>query len=254
MNKKEPAILEYLISNPPSPHLSETEVENDKYLENSLLSESAKQTLGEGGYHCYGIEPQLAEFIYDNVDPGFYTLETGAGLSTLVFALCRSKHICITPSKTEVDIIKTYGVKNNIDLGNVTFIHQGSEDYLPQLKANIDIVLLDGKHAFPWPFIDWFYSSRILKTGGQLILDDINIEPVCIIKNFMLEDNNWSLHKFFDKSCVFIKTGSNIHDTAWHMQPYVMNRYRQKDMILNIIINKLNSYLRKFEKLINKES
>ena len=43
----------------------------------------------------------VLETIAAAVRPGWHTLETGAGLSTVVFALGGAGHVCITPAPAE---------------------------------------------------------------------------------------------------------------------------------------------------------
>ena len=46
------------------------------------------------------------ELLFQRVAPGARTLETGAGMSTVLFALKRARHTCVVPSATEVARIR----------------------------------------------------------------------------------------------------------------------------------------------------
>jgi hypothetical protein len=110
----------------------------------------------------------LLTFIADNVDDTSRTLETGAGCSTLVFALRGSRHIAVTPSQTEISMISRYAVRNEILLGKIRFVQESSEQYLPQCEVDgLDLVLLDGKHAFPWPMLDGPTRRTSFARGGS---------------------------------------------------------------------------------------
>src|SRR5688572_30500395 len=61
-----------------------------------------------GGTHTFHIAQAVAQFIDATVQPGARTLETGSGLSTVLFARRGCRHTCITPDANEVRRIRAY--------------------------------------------------------------------------------------------------------------------------------------------------
>jgi hypothetical protein len=63
---------------------------------------------------------------------------------------------------------------------NVTFVEGETKNILPgyQLEGEVDLVLLDGPHAYPLPRIEFAYLFPRLKLGGWLVVDDIQIPSV----------------------------------------------------------------------------
>jgi len=179
----------------------------------------------------------LARFIFESASAQSKTLETGAGISTLVFAIKMSTHIAITPNAQEVQAIRDYADRNQIPLSGVEFVLEPSESYLPHCAAHdLDIVLIDGKHAFPWPIIDWFYTAEMLRQGGILILDDIEMSSVAILKDFMRQDPNWELLQWFERHAVaFRKLSRSVRDVAWHMQPFMTKPISRKARLMNAL-------------------
>ncbi len=175
--------------------------------------------------------------LFDLLPSHACTLETGAGLSTLVFALKGAKHVCITPNDSEVEAIRSYAESRSIDLSLTRFLVGSSDRCLPKEQLPpLDLVLIDGKHAFPWPTIDWFYSSEALKPGGFMVLDDANIPSVAHLCQFMREDPRWSLLKHFDETTFFFQKGSHdLRRVAWHMQPWVTRRYRPRTVLKRLV-------------------
>jgi hypothetical protein len=51
----------------------------------------------------------------------------------------------------------------------------------------LDLVLIDGDHAFPASFIDWYYTAEQVKLGGYVIVDDTNLDywhnPAGLLEN-----------------------------------------------------------------------
>ncbi|MCS4155850.1 putative O-methyltransferase YrrM [Salinibacter ruber] len=72
----------------------------------------------------------------------------------------------------------------NLEQAGISFwdyIEQGSELALPELVRegrHFDFVLIDGYHTFDHTMIDLFYSTKLLRVGGILALDDANHPPV----------------------------------------------------------------------------
>ncbi len=233
--------LQLIINEHPNFHKGETEIERPFTQEETLLSGKELKKLTEVNLTCYGIEKEVLLFIADNVREGNKTLETGAGCSTLVFAYCKSQHTAVTPSLSEINLIKEYAAANDILFDKVDFVQQSSDYFLPRNEDDgFDLILLDGKHAFPWPVIDWFYTADKLKKDGLMIIDDAEMKSVSILTDFMKADTGWKMVKNFSgKTIVFKKIRESIHDVAWHMQPYTVSDTFQK------ISNKIRHFVSK---------
>jgi len=216
--------IERLLADRPAFHRIETEIHRSFQPSESCLPPAIAKKFASGGNACYAIDPEVLRFLADSISPSSKTLETGAGLSTLVFALRVTAHIAVTPSKPEISSIRDYAADNGISLDSVHFICEPSEEYLPRCElADLDLVLLDGKHAFPWPMVDWFYTADRLKQGGLMIIDDAQMRSVGVLRDFMAADPAWNLVRdFAGKTLVFRKMRPLIHDIAWHMQPWNM--------------------------------
>jgi predicted O-methyltransferase YrrM len=134
---------------------------------------------------CYG-------FLASAVGPGLRTLETGLGLSTVVFAAAGAIHTCVTWSQDEVVRLQEYCARTGVSLDGTTFAVGLSEDVLPSLPpTELDLVFIDGGHGFPVPIVDWFYSAGRLREGGLLVLDDLQLPAVAILADFLAGDERW---------------------------------------------------------------
>lgn len=230
-------MLEKIFAERPNLHRGETETNAVIAPRNTIYRGSVLENLNKDLPTCCGISLDVATFIYDSISKESLTLETGAGLSTLVFALKKSNHTAVTPNANEITQIKEYARENQISLEHIEFVAKSSDEYLPQCTAsNLDFVFIDGKHAFPWPILDWFYVAEKLKLGGVFLLDDLELASVAILRDFLSEDQHWEPHRSFrEHAMAFRKVAGSVHDVAWHMQPYVARRYVPESRAFNLV-------------------
>lgn len=171
----------------------------------------------------WGVDSEVLKYIHNRIAASSETLETGAGLSTLVFALKGTKHTCIVPSQDCVDKISAWCRTSNVGIGRIDFKVENSENVLPTLALSpLDLILVDGGHGFPIPFIDWFYTARALKIGGSLIVDDTQLWSCRVLSDFLREQPQWDLEHEFAKTTVFRKIKEGGHLTEWNDQPYTV--------------------------------
>lgn len=214
--------LAHILAERPKFHRGELEISRDYDPDESFLSQSAARLIANSGLVHYGIGEKATRFLFETVGAGSKTLEIGLGISTMAFMLKRAQHVCVTPIQGEIDEIIAYGTTLAVDTTSTTFVCESSDTYLPRCGlGNLDLVLLDGKHAFPFPMLDWYFTADRLARGGLMVIDDIQIKPVRIVKDFMDADPRWELVASFDhKTFAYRKLTDVIHDVAWHMQPY----------------------------------
>jgi Methyltransferase domain len=161
-------------------------------------------------------------FSLDRVTPDMKTLETGAD-STLIFAMGGSEHTAVAPFGDEMEEMRNYTTIVGIDTSRVACVALGSEKYLPTLTMELDIVFIDGMHAFPWPILDWYSTADHLKVGGLMIIHDTQLPSVGILSEFLRADSpRWLFAKTVGgRTDVLKKIAASIHDVAWHEQPWV---------------------------------
>ena len=233
------SLLARILSDRPQFHRGDPELPPGASLGwgETILPLSFLEQVQRGEQACLAPRNEVLMHLFDLLSPHACTLETGAGLSTLVFALGGTRHTCITPDESEVEAIRSYAESQSIDLSRTRFLVNSSDRCLPKEEPPpLDLVLIDGKHAFPWPTIDWFYSSEALKPGGIIVVDDANIPSVGYLCQFMCEDPRWTLLRQFDETTFFFQKGSDdLRGVAWHMQPWVTRRYRPRTAWKSVI-------------------
>lgn len=174
------------------------------------------------------------------LSPGMKTLETGAGLSTIIFASNACRHTCIMPDQGLADRITAYCQANDIDTSGINFIIASSADIIHQLKPDYDLALIDGSHGFPSAIVDFYYATKLLKVGGTLIIDDMHIFTCHLIASFMSEDKGWRMDLFTNRVAFGTKIADTI-DAEWDVQPFVTSRSAGEEIFKTPPPNKLRA-------------
>lgn len=173
----------------------------------------------------WAIGEDVLRYLDGLLQPGWRTMETGSGMSTLVFLINGCHHTAISPSAREFEVIREFCRGHDIDLSHFDGIAERSELALPNLTAaNLDLFLIDGRHAFPSPYVDWFYGAAMLKVGGLVVVDDTQLLTGAVLRDFLAEDTHWRTVQLFGKTAVFEKLDDDIHAGEWNLQPYITNR------------------------------
>jgi hypothetical protein len=153
------------------------------------------------------------------------TIETGAGVSTIAFARKRTQHTCVVPDRLVVRRIRQYCAAARVKLDTVDFVVGQSEYALPRLRSTgYEFALIDGRHGFPAPFIDWFYLADRLRQDGIVLVDDTWIWTCHVLARFLETDTGWQRCALLPTAAAFIKKRDDVHHAEWVEQPFV---YRQ---------------------------
>ena len=180
------------------------------------------------GDRSYGLHPDALRFLASHTGPDTCTLETGAGLSTVVFALRGGRHACVAPAAGEFARIRAYCDARGIRHDGVRWIDRRSEECLPTLDIPpLDLVLIDGGHGFPIPFVDWLYAGRKLKAGGWLLVDDTHLWTGRMLRQFLRESPEWECHRELGlRTAVFRRVAGRADVGEWCEQPFILRRQR----------------------------
>jgi hypothetical protein len=170
----------------------------------------------------WGTDRECYALIADTVRPGMHTLETGSGLSTVIFAASGADHTCVTPSADEAARILAYCERQDVSTDALRFELGASDEVLPRLAGGppLDVVFVDGNHGYPTPMIDWFYAASRLVPGGLLILDDIPLPAVAHLCAFIERDPRFSVHRRTAKWIAYRTVAGGSLRQDWFEQPF----------------------------------
>jgi hypothetical protein len=170
----------------------------------------------------WGLRDEALAYLASHLPTDGTTLETGSGESTVVFLARSNLHIAIAPDDDERAAIVAFCERHGIDATRLQF-HVGlSERVLPSLDLPaLDAVLIDGQHAFPVPFLDWFYTADQLKRGGFVLIDDVQIRTGRVLRQFLRAEPEWRHLTDVGGAAVFEKLVEGpISGKWWRQQPW----------------------------------
>ncbi len=175
-----------------------------------------------GGTRTYGLSEDALREINRHLAPEHVTLETGCGMSTLLFATANTRHFCVTPNQCEADVAVDYCKKNGIALDRLKLCIGSSAELLPKMVKDgpLDVVLIDGAHSLPFPMVDFHYTESRLRVGGILVVDDCQIPAVRVLADFLSQANEWSKLCHVGNTTFFRRTAETNRAAGWDAQPW----------------------------------
>lgn len=162
-----------------------------------------------------------------NRRPFRVTAETGCGGSTILLSHLSSRH---TAFAWEGDDRTISDLKRRGDLAaqRVDFVEGETKRTLPAycFPGTLDLILLDGPHAYPLPQVEFEFLFPHLDTGGWLVIDDLQIPSVHELFRFLRSSGEVELEEVVGRTAFFRR--QEIHSPAasnpdgWWLQK--MNR------------------------------
>jgi hypothetical protein len=152
------------------------------------------------------------------------TAETGCGGSTIVLSHASGYH---TAFAIEGENRTITGLRNHPDLrgDHVHFVEGETRDTLRrhQFQGELDLVLLDGPHAYPMPQLEFAYLFPWLRIGGWLVIDDLQIPSVHELFRFLRHERSVELQEVAVRTAFFHRVAqSDAGPDGWERQG--MNR------------------------------
>lgn len=193
-------------------------------LETLLADPPVVHDTSDGRRTSWALSDEALRFLASHVHPDDATLETGEGVSTVVFALRGARHTCVTPNRVVVDRLRTWCQERGVSLDGVTFVLGASQDVLPSLpRTPLDLVLIDGGHGFPIPFVDFLYAAPCLRVGGLLLVDDIQLWTGEVLHRFLDAEPQWERIALVGRrTVVFRRVADEPVVREWIDQPFVV--------------------------------
>lgn len=177
------------------------------------------------GARSWAISDPVLSWLANELPAGGTTLETGAGHSTILFAAASARHIALSFTPAEMVLIRAWAASRGLDTAHVEHHAGRSQVILPGLSLPpLDCILIDGDHAFPAAFIDWYYTAEQLRPGGFLLNDDLHLRACHLLDEFLEGEarvGRWRRVTRLKNTSVWqrLAEGSVIHN-AHNRQPF----------------------------------
>ena len=168
------------------------------------------------------------------------SVETGCGGSTIVLSHASERHIAFAIEGKDQTITE---VRRQADFRaeHVNFVEGESKDTLPgyRFADDVDLVLLDGPHAYPLPQIEFAYLFPRLRLGGWLVVDDIQIPSVHELFGFLKRESSVELEEVAVRTAFFRRVGTAQNGAdGWTLQGmnrHTILRYSWRDRVRQLL-------------------
>jgi len=154
------------------------------------------------------------------------SVETGTGRSTLLLSHLSEHHLVFTRDDAgDGDSLERVRTSPLLQAPAVEFILGPTQLTIPrkQFEGSLDLVLIDGPHAFPFPDLEYYYLYPHIRPGGLLIVDDIQIPSIRFMYRFLAKDDMWDLAAVIGTTAFFRRTEAPPFDPlgdGWWLQGY----------------------------------
>jgi FkbM family methyltransferase len=219
------------------PQHSSSDGTYDLKTRNNNMTDLVKRMIAyqqsRGGAHHAGtltVAPlERIIWYYENYFKGkpVNSVETGCGASTIVFSHYSKNHTAYC-----------YDDRND-DNSSVNFALDFPEFVKDRVKwvfgptqrtvlsnpldHDVDLILIDGPHGYPFPDLEYFAFYKRLKPGGLLIIDDIHIPTINNLYKFLLQDDSFYSHGVAATTAYFLRSDRPSFDMegdGWYLQRY----------------------------------
>jgi hypothetical protein len=196
----------------------------------SLIVDSIRQLPGE--WHTSGsVHKEVLSAIAHLVEKRTinHSVETGSGKTTLLLSHISTDHtvFAIDGGTNSISAVRSSPI---LRPGVVNYVEGPTQQTLPRysFKAKLQLALLDGPHAYPFPELEYYFIYPHLEPGALLIIDDIQIPTIRRMFDFLVEDEMFDLLEIVWDTAFLVRTGSPTFDPygdGWTQQAFNKKRF-----------------------------
>ena len=135
------------------------------------------------------------------------------GASTLLFSHLSNSHKVFAKGGAN-GVAERIKSSSFLGPGGLEFIEEATQQTLPRhtFSDKLQVVLLDGPHAYPFPDLEYYFLYPHLEPGGLLVLDDVHIRTVHNLFNVLRADEMFDLNEVVGRTAFFTRTDAPTFD------------------------------------------
>jgi precorrin-6B methylase 2 len=166
--------------------------------------------------------------------------ETGCGGSTIVLSHVSEQHIAFAIEGKD-RTISELRADSSLKGEKVVFVEGETRHTLPGygFRAELDLVLLDGPHAYPLPQLEFAHLFPLIRVGGWLVIDDIQIPSVHQLFEFLRREPEVVLEEVVVRTAFFRRAGVvDRGPDGWEFQlinRHTVLRYSWRDRLRRLL-------------------
>ena len=154
--------------------------------------------------------------------PFLATAETGCGGSTIVFSQLSRRHTSFAIEGENASITQVRA-RSDFNAGAVAFVEGPTKETVPAFRSEspLDLVLLDGPHAYPLPQLEYACLFPMVRRAGWLVVDDIQIRSVHELFSFLRQESSVILEEVVVRTAFFRKVTDGTYPAGpdgWWLQ------------------------------------
>ena len=187
------------------------------------------------GVYSMAVPPEVLRYFVRIVQPGWQTIETGSGQTTVALAALGQHHTSIMGVNPETHaMISEYLARVGVPPDKVTLVQDWSDTALPAIPrgARFNLAFVDGCHGYPFPALDWHYLDQRLKVDAIIGFDNTEIRCVGEHCRFLEENGDYELVARIDRTSHGGKYAVNFYrkkrdqEREWIFQRYNLDAYK----------------------------
>ena len=160
-----------------------------------------------------------------------HSAETGVGKSTLLLSHMSQHHTVFALDDTGgSDSLAKVRTSPLLRREGVDFVIGPTQATLPRhtFTDRLQLVFLDGPHAYPFPELEYYFFYPQLDEGGLLVIDDIQIPTIFRLFAFLREEAMFDFLGVASTTAYFRRNSTPTFDPqadGWWLQNYNKARY-----------------------------
>lgn len=160
-----------------------------------------------------------------------HSAETGTGRSTLLFSHLSPDHVVFTADdRGNGDSLDRVRSSPLLRGEAVRFVIGPTQRTLPlhAFEHPLQLALIDGPHAYPFPELEYFALYPHLSEDALLIVDDIDVPTLFHLFNFLKEEAMFRHLETVHTTAIFARTKAPCFEPwgdGWWLQNYNRSRY-----------------------------